>query len=494
MNRLIRSVSALIWTVALSALTGCPPMLVDADGDGVADADDNCVSVANADQADADGDGVGDVCDNCARANSSQTDVDGDGVGDECDRLPGPSRSTNIALTSDDRRLVVVNRESDSVSVIEVRDSGGANVANKLAEVAVGQEPRFVALSPEDHFAYVTNTVSGTVSVISLFGDDAYTVVAEIEVGSEPRGCAMTPNGTRLFVANHTEGTVSVIDATKNEVIATVTVGGNPQAVAVTNDGDGDDNDERVFVTRFYAELIEGGPGEAFNDGKQGLVSTFTVAGLASTVTQITLAPIANSGFNGDLSSFCQQINAAAANNTFCPDTTIADAADDRLDNVPQGAFPNQLYAALIRGDRVYVPNIAASPEPPLRFNVNVQGLVSVIDTGALAEATAETVNLNAQIKLETQPAEAVANTVLDRLFSGDMVDVDADLAGDNFVFLSRGGNYVLRAGLEDGVLNIGAPDGVVRLQTGNIPTGLVVGDTPTFRSAADDFRDGISP
>ena len=35
----------------------------DRDGDGVADAIDNCPDTANADQADSDGDGFGDVCD-----------------------------------------------------------------------------------------------------------------------------------------------------------------------------------------------------------------------------------------------------------------------------------------------------------------------------------------------------------------------------------------------------------------------------------------------
>ncbi len=38
----------------------------DIDGDGVADANDNCPEIANADQADADGDGVGDACDEAA--------------------------------------------------------------------------------------------------------------------------------------------------------------------------------------------------------------------------------------------------------------------------------------------------------------------------------------------------------------------------------------------------------------------------------------------
>jgi thrombospondin type 3 repeat protein len=39
--------------------------LPDADGDGVADAHDNCPHIPNPDQADADGDHVGDACDEC---------------------------------------------------------------------------------------------------------------------------------------------------------------------------------------------------------------------------------------------------------------------------------------------------------------------------------------------------------------------------------------------------------------------------------------------
>ena len=81
----------------------------DADGDGIPDAEDNCPTVANADQelrsfyADADGDGLGDPAapltscyapagyvenadDNCPAVPSGNTvDSDGDGLGDACD-------------------------------------------------------------------------------------------------------------------------------------------------------------------------------------------------------------------------------------------------------------------------------------------------------------------------------------------------------------------------------------------------------------------------
>jgi Thrombospondin type 3 repeat len=61
-------------------------ILVDTDGDGILDKDDNCPLVANANQLDGDTDGVGDACDNCPGVtNQNQANCDGDGMGDACD-------------------------------------------------------------------------------------------------------------------------------------------------------------------------------------------------------------------------------------------------------------------------------------------------------------------------------------------------------------------------------------------------------------------------
>ncbi|HUU46572.1 MAG TPA: M28 family peptidase, partial [Acidobacteriota bacterium] len=63
--------------------------LDDYDGDGVANAQDNCAGIDNPEQEDADGDDVGDACDNCVEtANAAQLDSDGDGPGDACDVCP----------------------------------------------------------------------------------------------------------------------------------------------------------------------------------------------------------------------------------------------------------------------------------------------------------------------------------------------------------------------------------------------------------------------
>jgi hypothetical protein len=72
------------------ARTGGSPLpceLSDADGDGIADAADNCPEDANPEQDDFDLDGVGDACDNCAEEpNPGQEDTFGTvGRGDACD-------------------------------------------------------------------------------------------------------------------------------------------------------------------------------------------------------------------------------------------------------------------------------------------------------------------------------------------------------------------------------------------------------------------------
>jgi YVTN family beta-propeller protein len=147
-----------------------------------------------------------------------------------------PTRSTTNTLTSDEQRIVVVNREVNSVSIIKVKNANGKDVSNKIAEIPVGEEPRCVAIHPSDRAAYVTNAISGTISVVNL---NQHTVVSELVVGTEPRGCALTADGSFLYVANHTEGTVSIIDTSRplRPVVSStkVQLGGRPWAIAITD-------------------------------------------------------------------------------------------------------------------------------------------------------------------------------------------------------------------------------------------------------------------
>jgi uncharacterized delta-60 repeat protein len=86
----------------------------DTDKDGICDTQDNCPSVANADQKDTDGDGVGDACDNCPTvANANQVipvwykDLDNDGYSDgrtltQCTRPTGYKLASELRATTGD--------------------------------------------------------------------------------------------------------------------------------------------------------------------------------------------------------------------------------------------------------------------------------------------------------------------------------------------------------------------------------------------------------
>lgn len=91
----------------------------DDDGDGIADDTDNCPTTANSLQEDSDGDGVGDACDNCTKtANSDQLDSDGDGIGDTCTilrdvelrQLRAPKKARNCG---NDKQIVIVVKNND---------------------------------------------------------------------------------------------------------------------------------------------------------------------------------------------------------------------------------------------------------------------------------------------------------------------------------------------------------------------------------------------
>ena len=105
----------------------------DLDGDGIANAEDNCPSVFNpirpidgGVQPDLDGDGEGDACDatplladldsdgvdneadNCPfDANGEQADGDGDDKGDECDACPEQSNPESVCLLEADETTIV---------------------------------------------------------------------------------------------------------------------------------------------------------------------------------------------------------------------------------------------------------------------------------------------------------------------------------------------------------------------------------------------------
>ncbi|HVG38652.1 MAG TPA: YncE family protein, partial [Pyrinomonadaceae bacterium] len=210
-------------------------------------------------------------------------------------RFSGPTSSQPLALTADDAFLVVSNTDNNTVSFFDLR----SNRNRKLAEVPVQGEPNGVAFLPDGTKAFVANTLSGTVSVIktNIRNGVISKTLVNIKVGTEPYGLALTPNGRKLYVSNSRSDSISIIDTATNTVIKTIAnVGAEPRGLAVTNDGDGDDNDETVYVTQFLSLPIAGKL-DGTDDSKEGRVTVLSTA-TDTIVGVVKINPLANTGFN----------------------------------------------------------------------------------------------------------------------------------------------------------------------------------------------------
>ena len=83
--------------------------------------------------------------------------------------------------------------------------------------------------------AYVAIAGSGTVSMIDT--ETSMVVGKPVKVGDDPRWVALSPDGGRVYVANTDSDTVSVIDTETNTVVGTlIPVGDKPVGVAITPD------------------------------------------------------------------------------------------------------------------------------------------------------------------------------------------------------------------------------------------------------------------
>ncbi len=130
---------------------------------------------------------------------------------------------------------IAVSGSSPAVAVIAERNSGKVAFLTgfgggtpKVTEIAVGSGPSALGLSGST--AVVVNQDSDSVSLIDV---PTQKVTATIPVGRGPRGVAV--DTTRAYVTNQSSGTISVIDLAGKTVAATWNLGSNvrPQSIAV---------------------------------------------------------------------------------------------------------------------------------------------------------------------------------------------------------------------------------------------------------------------
>jgi YVTN family beta-propeller protein len=295
-------------------------------------------------------------------------------------KFSAPTNSSPITMSADGRLIWVVNPGGDQVVVI------GAKSNKVLKKIKVGDEPQGVAVDPNNRYAYVANAASGNVTVIRIKnpkpGNFRASVARDLGnngrflTGAEPWNIVSSPDGRRVYVANSSQDSISVIDAirqvgkrgrkrkTSPKVLGHVPLRDSacsrdedfhfqPRGMAVSK------NSKKLFVTSFFA-FQRPGFQQVNDQGRQGIVC------------RININTKAKKGRLGAKPS--ARIRLLPRDSGF--------TADKNVDNVqdPVFAWPNQMQSIVIRGGQAFVPNIAASPEGPQRFNNTTMAFVNVIN------------------------------------------------------------------------------------------------------------------
>lgn len=347
-----------------------------------------------------------------------------------------PSKSSTIALSEDEKRVLIVNQDDGSVSVFD------ADTNTKITTLTTGNEPSAVVIAADNKTAYVANRADATVVKITGIDGASPAVAATIEVGSEPTGLALSPSGASLFVAEFAEGRVVKINTADMTEVAVNEAPINPRAIAVTNDGDGEDDDETVVLPEFFGQSV--GNAEATNNSRQGFVRLYGAKALEPIGQGITFDP-RDSGFKKDL----------ITGGDGAPDP----AADVRGQGDPVVTSPNQLFSVAISGTQIYVTSVSASPALPVRFNSNVFPVVLIADLATRTEDTSATGSFNllakiAEARPKFTPDPAVAAEK--RLAMGEIVDIA--FVGERKIayIVSRAADAVQRVTF-DGSIGLGA-------------------------------------
>ena len=358
------------------------------------------------------------------------------------------SKSSSIAISDDDRVVVMSNPDDGSVSIFSTVDD------TRTARVTTGREPFAVVIHPDNQTAFVANRGDATVVEIDGIGTPGAHVAASVDVGSEPTGLALSPTGAKLFVAEWAEGRVSVIDTATMTVIASIDGLRNPRAVAVTNNGDDSDDDETLVVTEFFGAPnpdVSGcasGSAETCDTGRIGRVLRYAVSDL-SAQDPIVFAPF-DSG--------------------FAPPGVEAGSA-------ALMTSPNQLYAAAVQGQKVYVTSVSASPAAPVQFDANV---FPVLYVGDLASGTEDLSNVGtADLAKLADDAAAPGQA---RFFLQEIVDLDFAGPTDVAYVVSRASDAVERVVYDDmtGIRVGTAAVPQIDLAPGcRAPIGIVVSNGP---------------
>jgi YVTN family beta-propeller protein len=150
-------------------------------------------------------------------------------------------RSHMIVVTPNEAKFYVTNTVSGSVSVID-RSTGEVKV------ISTGPGTEGIAISPDGKEVWAAARTEAKISIISTATD---TIVASFPSGGKsPKRMDFTPDGSQVWVTNSGSSQTTVFDARARELIDTVTTAKDPSGVSISPDG------RRVYVTNSNANLL----------------------------------------------------------------------------------------------------------------------------------------------------------------------------------------------------------------------------------------------
>lgn len=128
----------------------------------------------------------------------------------------------DIAISSDNRFAFVSNSETGTVSIVDIRK------LEKRDDVKVGPGPAAMALSELSKALYVASEGDGTITVIE---QQTHQVLATIKTKPGARSIRFAPADRYGFVLNTKENLVSIFDAASNRMLHEVNVGKSPDQI-----------------------------------------------------------------------------------------------------------------------------------------------------------------------------------------------------------------------------------------------------------------------
>jgi len=161
-----------------------------------------------------------------------------------------------VAITPDGKHALAVKSAANKVALLSI---DGQKVAYGKRDLPAGIFPYNIAVTPDGKLALTADTGNGgssdgnvdTVSVIDLEADPSR-VIDHVTVGDSPEGLAISPKGDLAVVVeargsnmpktaffHHSAGTVTAlkIDGKKVTNVGEINVGGLPEAVSFSPDG-----------------------------------------------------------------------------------------------------------------------------------------------------------------------------------------------------------------------------------------------------------------